>query len=114
MVDQSVVELIQRLLRELRQASLPVSRAMLYGSHARGTASVESDIDVLLLSPAFDDATWEQEGLAWEIAQAIDWRIEPVLCGEVFYEKEDWHPLVDTVKREGFEIRAVEDTLATR
>lgn len=105
MVGESVTPVIQRYLERLAAAGLPISRAILFGSRARGAAPTDdSDIDVLLLSPAFDNLTWSQEALAWEIAQSLDWRIEPVLCGESWYEENDWHPLIDVAKHEGVEI----------
>jgi predicted nucleotidyltransferase len=105
MVDQSVIELVREYLRQCQTAGLPVAKAVLYGSCARGTQRPESDIDVLLLSPAFEELTWDQETLAWKIARSVDWRIQPVLCGELTYETNDWHPLLDLARQDGLEIR---------
>jgi len=106
MVDQSVIEIAQRYLSRLQASGLPVVRAILFGSRARGVATEESDIDILLHSPTFERPTWRQEALAWEIARSVDWRIEPVLCGESAYERNDWHPLIVIAKQDGLEIRA--------
>ena len=105
MVDQSVIELVQQYLHQCRGAGLPVTRAILYGSYARGAQRPESAIDILLLSPAFEELTWDQETLAWKVARSVDWRIQPVLCGEVTYETNDWHPLLDLARHDGVEIR---------
>lgn len=104
MVDKSVVELIHKYLFKLKLNGLNVSRAILYGSQVRGDFHEDSDIDLILISPEFENLCWSQEGLAWEVAQFLDWRIEPVLFGEHYFEEHDWHPLIDTVKREGIEI----------
>lgn len=113
MVDKSVIEIAQRYLRRLCASGLPVVRAILFGSRARGVATDESDIDILLLSPTFEKPTWRQEALAWEIACSIDWRIEPVLCGESTYEESDWHPLIAVAKQDGLEIRVDNGVLGT-
>jgi len=113
MVEQSVMEIAQRYLRRLRESGLPVSRAVLFGSRAQGTGRPESDIDIILLSPAFEEPSWRQETLAWEIAQSVDWRIEPVLCGELLYAENDWHPLIVVAKQKGVEIRAESGALTT-
>jgi predicted nucleotidyltransferase len=100
-VDQRIIETVQEYVRRLRAGGLPVSRTILFGSRARGGGEEDSDIDLLLLSPAFEDLTWRQEGKAWKIAASVDWRLEPVLCGEALFEDNDWHPLIDVAKREG-------------
>ena len=83
-----------------------MSRAILFGSCARGTPHPESDIDLLILSPDFEDLKWSQERLAWEVAKSIDWRLEPVLRRESTYDQNDWHPFIDVAKREGIEVEA--------
>lgn len=106
MVERKVVKTVKRYLQKLGEDGLPVSRAVLYGSQARGTAREDSDIDLLLLSQEFDPLTVEHETRAWRTAFDIDWRIEPVLYGEKEYEVNDWHPLILVAKQEGIEIRA--------
>ena len=69
MVEQAIVEVVSQYMRRLQEHGLPISRAILFGSTVRGTASKESDIDLLLLSPAFERLTWQQESLAWEVAR---------------------------------------------
>ena len=88
---------------------MSVTRAILFGSFARGTEQDSSDIDVLLLSSGFEDVTLDQETRAWTLAKAVDDRIEPILCGRATFEENDWHPLFDVVKREGIEIQLPDD-----
>jgi alpha-amylase len=45
MVDQSIEQSVKRYLHAVRQAGIQTTRAVLYGSRARGTAAADSDID---------------------------------------------------------------------
>jgi predicted nucleotidyltransferase len=49
-VDQIVTDYIARVGKVL-----PVERAILFGSHAKGNADENSDIDIAVISPAFAD-----------------------------------------------------------
>lgn len=56
MVDESVItEAGKRLL----QAAPPGARVILFGSHARGEAGPDSDLDFLVIEPEVDDAAHE-------------------------------------------------------
>ena len=54
MAKQSIVEAVQNYIRVLRLDGIPVDFAVLYGSYARGKATEWSDIDVMVVSPLFD------------------------------------------------------------
>ena len=47
-------EIIAEYIVWLRKV-LPIERAILFGSHAKGTADDGSDIDVAIISPMFAD-----------------------------------------------------------
>ena len=54
MPDPKVINIIKEYLVELQQKGLNIKKAYLYGSQANGTATTESDIDLMLISPLFD------------------------------------------------------------
>lgn len=103
--DPSITAIVSCFLSRLRSSGVCVDSAVLYGSQARGTAREDSDIDLLVLSPDFEELTWEQSSRVWQIAKEVDERIEPVLIGTRRYREDDWHPLIDAAKREGVEIK---------
>ena len=104
--------------REVLSAHFPgqLQRLILFGSQARGEATAESDIDVLVL------VSWEEERLAngfyaapfsdprWrtivEIAYDISLEHGVVLSPVVMSKKrfKQWSPLGSQVKQDGIEI----------
>ncbi len=52
-IPESIFRDIRKLIAELEKENIRIERAILFGSHARGSASEYSDIDVALVSPDF-------------------------------------------------------------
>jgi predicted nucleotidyltransferase len=48
-----VVKVVEFLARELRARGLTISKIILFGSQARGKATAESDIDIVIVSEDF-------------------------------------------------------------
>jgi predicted nucleotidyltransferase len=102
MVDQSVVKTIQNYLRVVDQSGVPVRFGVLFGSYARGTTHQWSDIDLLVVSPAYDkELTHKKWGELWLMASRIDTRIEPIPCGEKQYKEDDSSMIIEMARREG-------------
>ncbi len=55
MPDPEIIEIIRRYLAALPGVGIHPSHALLFGSCARGQAHQRSDIDLLVVSPEFDD-----------------------------------------------------------
>lgn len=67
-----------------------------------GTAHRWSDIDLVVVSPQFDNATDRRYvDLLWCQAAHIDSRIEPIACGEKQWEEDDSSIIIDIARREG-------------
>jgi predicted nucleotidyltransferase len=59
-----VKEIIKAYLLVLEKKGIPTQKAYLFGSQAKGTAGSYSDIDLIIVSPAFTDMPrWKR----WEI-----------------------------------------------
>ena len=104
MVDPEVIRTIRRYLSVLRQHDIPATGAVLYGSYARGIARADSDIDVLVVSPAFDSDRWSRERELWRLTLKVDARIEPVPVGQRQFLEDQASPLVEIARREGIAI----------
>jgi predicted nucleotidyltransferase len=106
MAKKEVITLIQKFLNYLNQEGIPVEKAYLYGSYARGEENEESDIDVLLVSDVFDRNDDQPIGKTWRISRMIDTRIEPYTVGKKKFLTDQFSPLLQIVKQEGVEIFA--------
>jgi len=67
-----------QFIQLLNKAGIPVSKAYLFGSYARGTADENSDIDICIVSDALGKDYFEEMVKLRMIAMQIDSRIEPV------------------------------------
>ncbi|MDI7269100.1 MAG: nucleotidyltransferase domain-containing protein [Myxococcota bacterium] len=106
MPGPDIVAIVKAYLRLLGQAGVPARRAVIFGSHARGTARPDSDIDVLVVSPVFDVDRFGAESVLWRLTRKVDSRIEPVPVGEAEYAGEARSPLVYEARRTGFVVEA--------
>jgi len=108
MVDESIEQSVKRYLHAVRQTGIHATRAVLYGSRARGPAGADSDIDLIVIAAEFDrtpDRALVER--LWQLRARTDHRIEPVPCGEA-----EWaapitaRTLIEIAHREGIEIAA--------
>jgi predicted nucleotidyltransferase len=106
-----VSDRLKRILSELRSRLSELygdrlERLVLYGSHARGDARVESDIDVLVVLKG-TVRRWEESRRTSEIRADISLRNNTVIsCMYVSandYQKDD-EPLLTNVRREGIAV----------
>lgn len=67
---------------EVVKRSFPVSKVVLYGSHASGTARVDSDIDVAIIMKHIEGDFLDSAAMLFKLARNIDLRIEPILLEE--------------------------------
>ena len=78
MSRQKALQLASRFINIVKNKGIPVKKAFLFGSWAKGTADENSDIDICVISPVFGvDYTGEMAKLL-TIAQKIDSRIESI------------------------------------
>ncbi|MBU0489031.1 MAG: nucleotidyltransferase domain-containing protein [Bacteroidetes bacterium] len=88
----------------LNASGIPVEKAFLYGSYSRGDARLHSDIDVAIVSSAFDTSNDLLKAKAWRLTEHIDIKIEPYTIGLQRFLTDDVSPLLQIVRQEGIEI----------
>jgi predicted nucleotidyltransferase len=101
---ESIIKIIQDYLQAIRQAGIHVSHAVLYGSWARSEAGPESDIDLIVIAPEFDNLRdRELIDRLWELTAFVPeaWRIEPIACGEREWVEDDSRAITEIARREG-------------
>lgn len=98
MSQDEVFSIAKRFKEHLEKQGIPVEKIYIYGSYAKGNPRYASDIDLCVISPAFEDRLEANLMLRRE-ALKVDPRIEPV--GYHPHQFEDWIPLVWEIQRSG-------------
>ena len=105
MVERSVLETVRTYLEAVRAEGISVERAIVFGSQVKGTANEWSDIDLVVVSAAFDGPSAESAvDTLWMARVATRGHIEPIGCGIQRWEKDDGSPLLAIVREEGVEV----------
>ena len=94
-------QIAKDFVQACRGLGIPISKAFLFGSYARGTADRHSDIDVVLVSEAFGSNIVRNAGLT----ARVNWQFPLV---EVHHynpaEFEEATPLVNEIKATGIRV----------
>ena len=72
------IRIVKRYITELEKHKIPIKKAVLFGSYARGTARPESDIDIALVSEAFTGDRFEDRQRIVPYRRKVDARLEPL------------------------------------
>lgn len=102
MVNESVLNGVRKYLRALREQGVAVKFGVVFGSQVAGNTNVWSDIDLLVISPKYDDQRNRDDiNLLWRIASRTDNRIEPIPCGERQWLEDDSSIIIEIARRSG-------------
>lgn len=107
MLEQSILTSIDKYLAAIRQSGVTVDHAVVFGSQASGRAHQWSDIDLLVVSPQFDemkDRHWIN--LLWRLAARVDSRIEPIPCGSRQWIEDDSSAIIEIARLQGELLKA--------
>lgn len=110
MVEESVVRGVRNYLRALQDQGLAINFGVVFGSQVKGIPNTWSDIDLLVISPRFDDLLDRKDiDLLWRIAAHTDNRIEPIPCGERQWREDETSAIIEIARREGQMVVIAED-----
>ncbi len=102
MADSAVIKAVQNYLAYVKKQGVPVSYGVPFGSYAKDAAHKFSDIDLLVVSPRFDERhTAEDYEDLWMYAARTDARIEPIPVGEKQFKTEKNSMIIVIARREG-------------
>ena len=97
------IAVIRAFLERIQQ-ELPVERAYLFGSYARGHSRDYSDIDLAIVTPVLNDKnSFSINQKIFSRASRFNVDLEPICFSPEEFEKEEL-PIVLDIKREGVEI----------
>jgi len=71
-----IIEMLENLVKALKEHKIPVSEAYLFGSYADGKNAEYSDIDVALVSDEFSGVRYYDIKKIGRIVRNVDYRIE--------------------------------------
>ena len=101
MVEGKIANVIKQYLMSLPAFGIHASRAVLFGSFAKGQANEWSDIDLVVIAPEFDKPREISLIQSLWRATAVDSRIEPIPCGEKEWEANQSRPILEIARQEG-------------
>lgn len=104
MVAEDALKISQKYIESLIKNGISISKAIIFGSYARGDYTDESDIDLLLVSPLFDKPMDAYYGLIWKLTKIANYKIEPVPVGEKFFRMDTGSPIIEQAKIEGIDL----------
>jgi len=104
MLQKDVINIVRQYVTNLNNGGVIIFKAYLFGSYARNQATDTSDIDVLLVSEAFDTDDDLILSKPWSPKYRFDYRIEPVAIGLQQFNSDDSSLILDVVRNEGLEI----------
>ena len=104
MVKKSIINIIKAYITKLQKNGIIVDSAYLYGSYAHDAFTIESDIDILIITDSKEDSDIVS-GKAWNLTRDINPKIEPyIVAKDRFYQYKN-NPLFDIIKQEGILIQ---------
>ena len=102
MVNEAVIKTVQEYFNYLYQKGLKINFGVLYGSQVKGNTHKWSDIDLIVVSPFFDEYKSRDDiKILWRSAARVDSRIEPIPCGEKQWIEDDSSAILEIARREG-------------
>jgi predicted nucleotidyltransferase len=105
-IPPKVLESVKSFIAKI-STQIPVKRAVLFGSYAKGTFDNESDVDIAIFSDYFETVS-RVEGTTYLLIEAQDFDIdlEPVAFTEKEYEER--LGIVDEILRTGLDVNKIE------
>lgn len=104
MLQQDAINIVHQYVSNLNNAGIVIFKAYLFDIHSRNQANENSDIDVLLVSDAFDTEDDVVLSNPWSPKYRKDYRIEPVAMGRKQFQIDDNPIILEVVRNEGLEI----------
>ncbi len=102
MAKNEVVKILRLYVNLLRSEGVIIDKAFLYGSYLNDSATLDSDIDLMIVTDNENDDYLA--GKIWKLTRNVNSKIEPYLVGKNRFYSNDNFPLIDLVKRTGLEI----------
>jgi predicted nucleotidyltransferase len=104
MVTQEIRDIVTRLVDAVSTKGVHVDKALLYGSFATGKQTVDSDLDIAIISNDFGRDRFNEGKMLMQLAWRIDARLHPVPVSADSYKNDTWVPLIHEIREHGVEV----------
>ncbi len=101
-VRKNIKDLVKKYKSLVSSSGIKVRAVYLYGSYARNTETIDSDIDVAIISDDFSGNRFEDGLRVARLRAKVDLNIEPVTFRPQDFIEE--YPLAAEIKRHGIKI----------
>lgn len=103
---QQIKRLVSQYIRNLESLGLPVQKVILFGSQARGAFRKDSDIDIAVISAAFEKMSlWDRARYLGRAARNIPYPIEALGFAPSQLKKVEEGTILDEITRSGIEVK---------
>ena len=102
-LSQKVISEVVEYKKLLQADSLPIVDVYVFGSHAKGNAKKDSDIDVAVVSPNFKSPWSALSYLYDKLPYGIGWTIEPVGFSPADFNSK-YSSLINEIKMYGVKV----------
>jgi len=101
-IPQKILIVMTDYINKLKQ-QIPVEKVLLFGSYANGCYTQDSDIDLAVFSPAFENMS-RVDGLTFLLMQALGYKIDILPQPYTMRDYAEHLGLVDEIIKTGIEI----------
>jgi predicted nucleotidyltransferase len=103
---QKIKTVVARYVRNLEALGIGVQKVIIFGSQAKGTFTVDSDIDIAVVSKDFEKMDlWERAGYLGKAARGIPYPIEVLGFSPSQLKKIERGTILDEITRSGIEVK---------
>lgn len=102
-IKKEIKKITSAYRTKLEDAGIPVERMILFGSYARGTERLDSDIDICIVSPVLGKDEMKELGKLSFLKWRLDNRIEAHPVSSKDYKKIAT-PFISEIKKYGVEV----------
>lgn len=101
-IPQEVLSVTTDYVSKLKK-QIPIEKVVLFGSYAKGTYTDDSDVDLAVFSPAFENMS-RVDGLTFLLMQALGYKLDIQPQPYTMKDFEEHTGLVDEILKTGVEI----------
>lgn len=105
MVKKSVVNIVRRYRKVLEDCGVPVAQIFLFGSYVRGDYRKDSDIDVCVVSPMFQDNPLIDKRKIAGLGLQLDTRIHSFPVSLRKFKRDKLSPLLHEIRKNSLQIK---------